>query len=63
MLSDFATNLTRYYNLDLLTGDAKAGQRVCPIRYRSINQRVQELQQCTVVPHVQCIPVHVITGI
>jgi hypothetical protein len=32
VLSDFATNITRYYNLDLVTGDPKAATRTDPIQ-------------------------------
>jgi hypothetical protein len=32
VLSDFATNITRYYNLDLVTGDPKAASRTDPIQ-------------------------------
>ena len=32
VLSDFASNVTRYYNLDLITGDPRATKHVDPVR-------------------------------
>lgn len=32
VLSDFATNITRYYNLDVITGESRVGSKTDPIR-------------------------------
>lgn len=45
VLSDFASNITRYYNLDLITGDSRTADRTDPIQawFESVTKPILEM--------------------